>query len=298
MADRISKPKILPPAEQDLIKVWRWRVLPKYIPIIKFAGMVPALGVVGWLLQNFLQLRGVVNVTASRIDLAFLALAVFVAGCAATIGFSHKRIWRVVMGIFIFLVALGVDRLTPKPQPQVAISSPSTQPSSPNMPTAAEIADEVAKKVPRQHDTQVIISEQAHASDKVEVEVTKAHKEPEIGPPIEIVPHPYDLSPDRRKKLLSLLKPEEGAHDVLRFGCMASSDSSCVAAGNFMVLFSEAGWKIDSNQVFRAEPTIPSDGVSLVTHVDEAPVQPPHLGIWHKESASEVKIGKASLVSG
>jgi hypothetical protein len=115
-----------------------------------------------------------------------------------------------------------------------------------------------------------------------------------LEPPIKVVSHPYDLSANRRKKLLALLKPDEADYDALRIGCMASSDSSCVAAGNFIVLFSEAGWKIDSDRVFRAEPTIPKDGVSLVTHLDkELPKQPPHLGTWQLMSPSQVKISKA-----
>jgi len=77
----------------------------------------PALGLAGWLLQNFLQLRGVVNLLASRIDLGFLALCIFIAACALTIGWRRRKTWRIMAAIFVTVLAFVVDRLTPIPAP-------------------------------------------------------------------------------------------------------------------------------------------------------------------------------------
>jgi hypothetical protein len=106
---------------------------------------------------------------------------------------------------------------------------------------------------------------------------------------------PYDLTGDRRKKFLELLgKPQSEPRDTLRMGCISWSDAACVAAGKFLILFSEAGWTIDSNRVFRLEPQIPIDGMAIVSRVDnlteEQKKLPPHLGTWQKMDASQVTI--------
>ena len=48
-------------------------------------------------------------------------------------------------------------------------------------------------------------------------------------------------------------------------------------------MFSEAGWQIEGNQVFRLQPQIPIVGVAIATRTppDEAKEPlPPHLGRW------------------
>jgi hypothetical protein len=103
---------------------------------------------------------------------------------------------------------------------------------------------------------------------------------------------PYDLTGDRRKKFLELLSKEQAEpRDTIRVGCTAWSEGSCVAAGQFLILFSEAGWKIDSDRVFRLEPTIPIDGMAMVSRLNgNLPKLPPHLGTWQKMDASQVTI--------
>jgi hypothetical protein len=105
---------------------------------------------------------------------------------------------------------------------------------------------------------------------------------------------PYDLSGTRRKKFIKLLsKPQTEPHDILKIGCISWSDEACVAAGKFLILFSEAGWTIDSNRVFRLDPQIPIDGMGMVTHIDngvETQKLPPHLGTWQKMDASQITI--------
>ena len=70
-----------------------------------------------------------------------------------------------------------------------------------------------------------------------------------LQPPISL--RPYDLTGARREKFIKLLnKPPTQPRDILRIGCIEWSDEACVAAGKFLILFSEAGWKIDDDKVF------------------------------------------------
>jgi len=109
-------PEIIPPPDHPSVSVWRWRVTPKTAVIVRVGAAISSLGVAGWLLQNFLQLRGVVSLLASRIDLGFLAFSVFLTGCALTIGVQHNGRWRAAIGIAVVIVAFGIDWLAPKPR--------------------------------------------------------------------------------------------------------------------------------------------------------------------------------------
>jgi hypothetical protein len=108
---------------------------------------------------------------------------------------------------------------------------------------------------------------------------------------------PYDLTGPRREKFLKLLgKTQAEPRDIIRIGCISWSDAACVAAGKFLILFSEAGWTIDSNRVFRLEPQIPIDGMAMASHVDnvdDAKKLSPHLGTWQRMDASQVTIWRA-----
>jgi len=88
----------------------------------------------------------------------------------------------------------------------------------------------------------------------------------------------FELTEDRRNGFLKLLSAQNGSSDTVRIGCTLS-EKSCVAAGRFLLLFSEAGWQIEENKVFRMEPQIPIVGVAITTRApadDEGPL-PPHL---------------------
>jgi len=106
--------------------------------------------------------------------------------------------------------------------------------------------------------------------------------------------HPYDLTGNRRKEFVKWLgKSQKGNKDVLRIGCTSWSEASCVAAGKFLILFSEAGWSIDLNRVFRMEPQIPIDGMAMVSGgeiPDFAKNLPPHLGFWKAMDPSQATI--------
>ena len=125
---------------------------------------------------------------------------------------------------------------------------------------------------------------------------------PPITPPlVALAPtqRAYDLTGERRERFLQLLKPPPvGKRDTLRIGCTAWSEYSCVAAGRFLILFSEAGWSLDSKTVSRLEPSIPIEGIAVVGHdtqeeADAAKKLPPHLGIWHLMDDSQKTIHSA-----
>ena len=62
-----------------------------------------------------------------------------------------------------------------------------------------------------------------------------------------------------------------------------------MAAGNFLRLLSDAGWDIDSDAVFRMQPSVPVEGVSIVSRGDDLvglPKVPPHMGRWSRSDIS------------
>lgn len=81
-------------------------------------------------------------------------------------------------------------------------------------------------------------------------------------------PRPYDLSNSERTarfvssagKLWAIdakvktVVATLGQRDVLRIGCVGWSERSCIAAGNFLLLLSQADWKIEGNKVNKLEP--------------------------------------------
>lgn len=104
----------------------------------------------------------------------------------------------------------------------------------------------------------------------------------------------YDLTESRRKDYLELLKTTQSEpRDTLRIGCVTWSEAACLSAGRFLTLFSEAGWKIDSDRVYRMEPDIPVDGLTIATQGDgtaNLEKLPPHLGRWSKIDQSHTII--------
>jgi hypothetical protein len=93
----------------------------------------------------------------------------------------------------------------------------------------------------------------------------------------------FELTEEKRNGFMKLLSAQTAPRDTLRIGCTSWSEKSCIAAGRFLLLLSEAGWQIEGNRVFRLEPSIPIVGVSIATRVpaDESKEPlPPHLGRW------------------
>jgi hypothetical protein len=130
-----------------------------------------------------------------------------------------------------------------------------------------------------------------------------------IPKPKQFTSKPYDLGDsEKRATLISLLKKEwhtsasgvvlggdaSYERESLRFGCLAWSDRACAAAGDFLVAFSEAGWKIEQTKVLRYDTAVPHFGIAVITQPEGTEEQRkgllPHEGLWHKASPSEVDI--------
>lgn len=93
----------------------------------------------------------------------------------------------------------------------------------------------------------------------------------------------YELTDELRVRFLKLVSAQTARRDTLRIGCTSWSEASCVAAGRFLLLFSEAGWQIEQNKVFRLEPQIPIIGVAITTRTpanEPKEPLPPHQGRW------------------
>ncbi|MFM0375004.1 hypothetical protein [Paraburkholderia aspalathi] len=113
----------------------------------------------------------------------------------------------------------------------------------------------------------------------------------------------YAVDGSRHDGYLELFRTGQfGQRDKLRIGCVEWSEASCVAAGNFLRLLSEAGWEIDSDTVFRMQPSVPVDGVSIAGRGDDLvglPKVPPHMGHWSRADVSqEVLIAAFKLMGG
>lgn len=115
MGDKQGEVPEIVPSNQESVQLLWWSVTPRTVKIVKVLTTIPGVVLAGWLFQNFLTLRGVVDLVASRIDLAFLAVCLFAIGYAFTINTTYKAISRTVIGVVVLLVSLGLDRWAPKP---------------------------------------------------------------------------------------------------------------------------------------------------------------------------------------
>lgn len=101
----------------------------------------------------------------------------------------------------------------------------------------------------------------------------------------------YVVDTSNRDRYLELFRTGQfGQRDKLRIGCIEWSEESCVAAGNFLRLLSEAGWEIDSDAVIRMQISVPVEGVSIVSRGDDLiglPKVPPHMGHWSRMNISQ-----------
>ncbi len=101
----------------------------------------------------------------------------------------------------------------------------------------------------------------------------------------------YAVDSSNRDRYLELFRTGQfGQRDKVRIGCVEWSEASCVAAGNFLRLLSEAGWEIDSDTVIRMQPSVPVEGVSIVSRGDDLiglPRVPPHMGHWSRLDISQ-----------
>src|SRR5258706_11952083 len=117
-------PEILPPeqSQQKSLQLGRWSIPPRTVRVIKYAFIAGILSWVGWSLQNFLSLRGVMNLLASRINLGFIWLGCFVVSWMLSVNVRRKILFRVSIAVVLLLVVCGLDWWAPKPNAPVHAS--------------------------------------------------------------------------------------------------------------------------------------------------------------------------------
>lgn len=173
MGESDKLPEILPPSKSITpVNLWRWRVSPKTARVIRIAAATVPLGGAAYWFQNFLQLRGIVNLTASRIDLGLVTLCVLVAAYLLTEGTRCTWTWRIVFSTIIISAAFGIDWWAPKPQIRIEAKMPGepkpvppqtnpqpnfqSPPASPGKPKATlPKQNEAAKSTPEPHQNPV-----------------------------------------------------------------------------------------------------------------------------------------------
>jgi len=112
-------PEILPPEDQSVIPMSnrqppKWREARRVLLPLSAAG---CLGFVLWGINQFLSLRGVVHVLASRIVLAVTVLAAIAATLCLTRFLGQRRnLWFGISVLTVVLLGFSLDWWAPKPR--------------------------------------------------------------------------------------------------------------------------------------------------------------------------------------
>jgi hypothetical protein len=135
--------------------------------------------------------------------------------------------------------------------------------------------------------TKPTMEQPMRAQSQVQPQAPENPPRPQVPLPIPL--KAYDVSGRRGEVLLTLLSAQLEPRDTIRVGCISWIEDSCIAAGRFLLLFSQAGWKIDSNRVFRFDPSIPREGMTMAAKTPKYTDNlPPHLGHWGRMDTSQV----------
>lgn len=126
---RMAKGEILPKISAKTTAVGWWNpqgVSPWKKPIVRIFSAGFLLAPFAWLLSNFFQLRGFVNLAASRFDLVLATVCLLALVCIVCANLPKWK-WRIGLPVFIFICigATLLDRATLPPPIAKASSSPS-----------------------------------------------------------------------------------------------------------------------------------------------------------------------------
>jgi hypothetical protein len=109
----VSKNAPVETGNQSVVHTWTIRLSPKQWVVVKVGCVTGLLGFAGWCLQNFFQLRGVVDLAVSRIFLGLMAASFAVVWFMISV-----RLWtsaRIIIGIALpVAVIVGLDAWAPK----------------------------------------------------------------------------------------------------------------------------------------------------------------------------------------
>jgi hypothetical protein len=222
-------------------------------------------------LGQFFQIRGVQHMLTSRIFLgiAWLCATLLLWGIVRALSLARWLWIAIIGGIVLLMAAIVLDHAFPMSN------------SAHSEPPTAKTEQTAKQSSPMPVQTQ---QEQAKAPGKPLMT--------EVAKPTPL--RPYDLTGRRGEIFLALLSTQLEPRDTVKVGCIGWIEESCVAAGKFLLLFSQAGWKIDSNRVFRFDPGIPPEGMTIASKAPKYTDNlPPHLGHWGAMDTSQVTFWQA-----
>jgi hypothetical protein len=166
-------PEIIPPDSKEPIAVGSSQTRAIVRKAVIGVSAVFLFSVVLWCLNQFLSLRGVVNVVASRIVLGFmwLAGAVLVLLGAKTLPFIKRRKLVAILGSLFWILGVGaLDWWAPKPPPLAADAKTSSTPTpiaklATPTPTTTPVVSSTPGLTPRRVTPFSIVSGTAIVSD-------------------------------------------------------------------------------------------------------------------------------------
>ena len=100
------------PLQKSVSASLRIDLSPRQAIVVKFAFITGLLGFSGWCFQNFLSLRGVVDVAASRVFLTLMCVGLLLAWWITAASF--KRFVKIAISILIIGAIFGIDWWAPK----------------------------------------------------------------------------------------------------------------------------------------------------------------------------------------
>ena len=120
----------------------------KYVPAAKVAGTAGVAYLFWQMFSNFFQVRGIVNLLISRIDLVGMGVCAVLMVLIWSI--NSKRIWvRVGFSVALAVVAIiAIDRIAPKPT-IVAFNRPQSKPEPQPLPHPTETPYDSPEKIPK-----------------------------------------------------------------------------------------------------------------------------------------------------
>lgn len=103
------------------------------------------------------------------------------------------------------------------------------------------------------------------------------------------------LDDDEKASFEKPLRIQTSNRDEIQLACPAAEEVTCVYAAQFINIFKESGWKLQSYDVQRVNLAIPYEGIRMFGYVKEYPPPdaPPNIGEWSSISPSMVSIYRA-----
>lgn len=105
----------------------------------------------------------------------------------------------------------------------------------------------------------------------------------------------HALDDDERAKFERPLQAQNSDRERIQLACPAADEATCVYAAQFINMFKDAGWKLQSYEVQRVSLGVPYEGIRMFGYVKEYPPSdaPSNVGEWSAITPSMVSIYRA-----